>query len=53
MVLNLGITPETIASSEKRKQAISRMPRLSSEEYISQARKMLGVAKSETKKPKS
>ncbi len=42
MTLDLGITPETIASSEKRKQAISKMPKLSAEEYISQSRKMLG-----------
>lgn len=42
MALNLEISPKCKAESEKCKQAISRMPKLSSEEYISQARKMLG-----------
>jgi hypothetical protein len=38
----LRIPPEWVAASEACKLAISKMPRLSDEEYIAQARKMLG-----------
>jgi len=42
VALDLGITPETIAATERQKQAILKMPKLSAEEYIAQSRKMLG-----------
>ncbi len=38
----LRIPPEWVAKSEACKLAISKMPKLSAEEYIAQSRKMLG-----------
>lgn len=38
----LRIPPECVAESEACKLAISKMPKLSAEEYIAQSRKMLG-----------
>ena len=52
MALDLGITPQSIAASEKAKQAILNQPKLSAEEYILQARRMLGKETSESPKKK-
>ena len=53
MALDLGITPKTIAASEERKRIISQQRKLSQEEYIAQARRMLGRETLEQQKPKN
>jgi hypothetical protein len=50
MALNLTIPPKAQAASERAMQAISRQPKRSAEEYILQARRMLGKETSESPK---